>query len=390
MANGVYIAVDFKPRLGGVAEHTHQMARHLMELGEQITVVTPALPGGAEFDRTCDYPIVRFDTRLPVGGWLKSRLDRRLLLIGILIMAHRTGAEYLICDRWSPIAGMNAVLASKILRIPLILFAHGSEFSQVPPLRFSRKFAVRAADRVVCVSDFTRSNVAEDGIDPEDMPTIRNGVDLREIDAYRSRERPAGSGDLDTHIPAGSPTILTVSRLMDRKGIDRVIEAMPAIVREVPRARYVVVGDGGDGERLRGIVSRSPAKCAVTFLGPLTGDRKFECYDRCDVFALPAREDGFPLVVPEANAFGKPVVGGRSGGIPEAITHGDNGLLVDPGSTGEVAEAITGLLKNPAEAGRLGANGRRRVENEFTWKTSAAALLSVVRNVLEERGRTSA
>ena len=74
MARGLYIAVDFKPRLGGVAEHTHQMVRHLTEMGEHVTVVTPMLPGDAEFDQTCEYPIVRFDTKLALGPWLKPRL----------------------------------------------------------------------------------------------------------------------------------------------------------------------------------------------------------------------------------------------------------------------------------------------------------------------------
>ena len=389
MATGLYIAVDFKPRLGGVAEHTHQMVRHLTELGEHITVVTPALPGGAEFDQTCEYPIVRFDTKLALGSWLKSRLDRRLLLIGILVMARRKSAEYLICDRWSPIAGMNAVLASKLLKIPLILFAYGSEFSQPARFRLSRKLTARAATRVICVSSYIRSHVLDDGVDPEKVLTIRNGFDLREMDAYQSRNCPGRFCDLDAAFPPGCPTVLTVSRLMDRKGIDRVIEAMPAIVRNVPGTRYVVVGDGGDRERVQNLASRSPVRSSITFLGPLTGDKKFECYSRCDVFALPAREDGFPVVVPEANAFGKPVVGGRSGGIPEAITHDENGLLVDPDSVDQIAHAITRLLENPSEAHRLGANGRRRVENEFTWKASATALLSVVRDLLQRPERTN-
>ncbi len=383
MASGLYIAVDFKPRLGGVAEHTHQMARHLTELRERITVVTPALPGGAEFDQTCEYPIVRFDTNLAVGSWLKSRLDRRLMLIETLRVARRTKAEYIVCDRWSPIAGLNAVLASKLLKIPLILFAYGSEFSQPARYKFSRRITVRAASRVVCVSSYIRSHVLDDGVDPEKVVTIRNGFDLREIDAYQGRGYAGRFPDLDAVFPSGRPTVLTVSRLMDRKGIDRVIEAMPAIVRKVPGTRYVVVGDGGDRERVHNLASKSPVRDSITFLGPLTGDKKFECYSRCDVFALPAREDGFPVVVPEANAFGKPVVGGRSGGIPEAITHGENGLLVDPDSVDDVAEAITRLLENPAEARRLGDNGRRRVENEFTWKASATALLSVTRDLIE-------
>ena len=383
------MAVDFKPRLGGVAEHTHQMARHLTELGERITVVTPMLPGGPEFDRTCDYPIVRFDTGLALGGWLKSRLDRRLMLIGTLRVARRQKPQYLICDRWSPIAGLNAVLASRLLNIPLFLFAYGSEFSQTPPLEFSRKFTVRAAARVICVSSYIRSFVLGDGVSPEKVLTIRSGVDLREIDAFRSRNSSGRFSDLDAAFPPGCLNVLTVSRLMDRKGIDRVIEAMPAIVRRVPGTRYVVVGDGGDRERVHGLASRSPVRSSITFLGPLTGDRKFECYSRCDVFALPAREDGFGIVVPEANAFGKPVVGGRSGGMPEAITHEENGLLVDPDSADEIADAIARLLETPAEAHRLGSNGRRRVENEFTWEAGAAALLSIVRDVLEHPDQTS-
>ena len=133
---------------------------------------------------------------------------------------------------------------------------------------------------------------------------------------------------------------------MDRKGIDRVIEAMPSIVRSVPGTRYVIVGDGGDMDRLHSLVSKSAVRGAITFHGPLTGDKKFECYSRCDVFALPAREEGFGIVVPEANAFGKPVVGGRSGGIPEAITHEENGLLVDQSSADEIADAIARLLEN--------------------------------------------
>ena len=180
------------------------MARHLNEFGEHITVLTPALPGGAEFDQTCEYPVVRFDTKVALGSWLKSRLDRRLMLIGILGVARRTRPEYLICDRWSPIAGMNAALASKLLKIPLILFAYGSEFSQPARFRFSRKLTARAAARVICVSSYIRSHVLDDGVEPEKVLTIRNGFDPREIDAYESRSYPGRFRELDAAFPLGT------------------------------------------------------------------------------------------------------------------------------------------------------------------------------------------
>ena len=385
MATGLYIAVDFKPRLGGIAEHTHQMAKHLTELGERITVLTPSLPGSAEFDKTCNYPVVRFTTKLERGGGWKRPLDRSRILIEIIKVAQRRNADYLMLDRWSPIAGASMILASRLLNIPFFLFAHGSEFSQPIPLRFSRKITVRAATRVICVSSYIRSLALADGVKPSRVVTIPNGFDSREIESYRSRNYEGRFPRVEAACPAGTPTVLTVSRLMSRKGVDRVIEAMPRIVSEVPGTRYIIVGDGGDGERLNQLASASPSGNSITFLGPLTGDEKFECYACCDVFVLPSEVEGFGIVFLEANAFGKPVVAGRIGGVPEAVVHETTGLLVDPDNIGEIVQAITRLLKDPAEARRLGNNGRRRVKNDLNWKVSASKLLSVIHAALEEK-----
>ena len=159
---------------------------------------------------------------------------------------------------------------------------------------------------------------------------------------------------------------------------------MPRIVSEAPGTRYVIVGDGSDREYLMRLAAASDVADAITFLGELTDDEKLDCYSRCDVFALPSEREGFGIVYLEANAFGKPVVGGRIGGVPDAVIHGETGLLVDPRSESEVAEAIIRLLENPEEARRLGDNGRRRVENELTWKESARRLLTVIRGVLKK------
>ena len=237
------------------------------------------------------------------------------------------------------------------------------------------------ASKNVCDSNYAASWVAACGVDPGKTYVIPNGVDLREIESWRARV--GSSRRVDAAFPDQRPVVLTVARLVRSKGIQTVIRALPRIVAEVPGTRYVVVGDGEDREHLVQLAAESPVADAITFLGALTGDDKFDCYSRCDVFAMPTREDSFPVVFPEANAFGKPVVGGRVGGVPDAVVHGETGLLVDPRSDSEVAEAIIRLLKNPDEARRLGDNGRRRVENELTWKQSARKFRSVIRGVLE-------
>ena len=383
MSSGLFVTTKFRPIIGGLEEHTHQIAKHLNELGEQTTVFTPSRPGYTEvdgaFDESCGYPVMRFDTKVGSGEWLTPFFYRRGL-VEILGVARRSTVDYIMVNAVGSTLDVSALLASRLTRKPLITVTHGLHRSRVP-WRSALDLVLRKASWNICVSNYAASWVAACGVDPGKISVIPNGVDLREIESWRAR---AGSSRrVDTAFPERGPVVLTVARLSPSKGIRTVIRAMPRIVGEVPGTRYVIVGDGEDREHLMRLATESPVADSITFLGALTGDDKFDCYSRCDVFAMPSHEDSFPVVFPEANAFGKPVVGGRIGGVPEAVVHGETGLLVDPRSDSEVAEAIIRLLKKPDEARRLGDNGRRRVENELTWKQSARKFLSVIGGVLE-------
>ena len=385
MATGLYIAMVFHPNLhSGVAEHTHQMARHLTELGEDITVLTPALPGSADFDRTCGYPVVRFDTRLPTGKWLKTLMDRRLILWGMLKQVYQLKPDYIILDMWGPLASISAALVSKVYNIPLFLFAHGPDLNQPRYKKFIRKIVLAAATQIICVSDYTRSFLLDWGVDPVKLVTIHNGFDLREIEYYRTRNYQGRFPRVDSAFPEESSTVLTVSRLVPLKRVHRVIEAMPRVITKFPEARYTIVGDGTYRAYLEALALASPAKDSITFLGPMSGDEKFECLSRCDVFVMPSEGEGFGIAFIEAMGFGKPIIGGRSGGTKEAIVHGQNGLLVDSDDVEEIANTIVELLEDPKRARELGENGRKQVESELNWKTSASKFLSVVREILDE------
>ena len=389
MATGLYIAMVFHPNpLSGVAEHTHQMMRHLTELGEEITVLAPALPEATEFDKDCGYPVVRFDTKFPTGEWIKSRLDRRLILFGIFRCVLSLKPDYIILDMWGPLASLSAILVSRIYNIPLFVFAHGPDLNQPRYKKYIRRVVLSAVSKVICVSEYTRSFLLRWGVEPQRAVTIHSGFDVREMETYRSlnyRDRfPLG----DSAFPDDHPTVLSVSRLVQGKGIHRVIEAMPKVISEVPDTRYIIVGGGGGNFeiQLRELAEVSSARDSITFLGPVSGDQKFECFSRGDVFVLPSEGEAFGIVFVEAMGFGMPVIGGRSGGAMEVIAHGENGLLVDSNDVEEIADAIIYLLKNPDESRRLGENGRRRVENELNWTTSANKLRSVIYDTLGESG----
>ena len=383
MSSGLFVIASFKPAIGGFQEHAHQVTKHLNELGEQATILTPSRPGYAEvdkaFDESCGYPVMRFDTQVGSGEWLTPYFYRRGL-VEIVGAARRAKVDYITVSTTGTTLDVSALLASKLTRKPLITVTHEPHQSTV---RWRRAFdlVLRKASRNVCVSSYTASWVAARGVDPRKICVIPNGVDLREIDSWRARR--GSSRRVDAAFPGPGPVVLTVARLVLSKGIQRVIGAMPRIVSEAPGARYLIVGDGPDREHLMRLAAASPVADAITFLGALSNDDKFDCFSRSNVFAMPSEREGFGIAFLEANAFGKPVVGGPVGGVPDAVVHGETGLLVNPRSDSEVAEAIIRLLKNPDEARRLGDNGRRRVENELTWKQSARKFRSVIGGVLE-------
>ena len=361
------------------------MMKHLTELGERIVVIAPEMDGASEFDRTCPYSVRRFASlyRSP----LRSRLARIGLWRSILETAAGERPDYLLYNRWDVITGSVVCLAARFLRVPLLMFAHGTEILRHRWATPVQRTTFGCADRVVCVSSYTRCLMESKGVDPTRLIVVPNGFDFRIVERYRQALESGRRGQFDSVFGNGRPTVLTVSRLIPRKGIDRVIEAMPTILAVVPDAVYVVAGDGPDRERLERLRDDSPAREAIQFLGRVSEDEKYECYDRCDVFAMPNRTDngdveGFGIVFLEASAFEKPAIGGRSGGAVDAIVDGETGLLVDPNSVGDIARAVAELLDDSAKSKRLGLNGRMRVESDLSWTSCAMSLRSTIRGVV--------
>jgi phosphatidylinositol alpha-1,6-mannosyltransferase len=172
------------------------------------------------------------------------------------------------------------------------------------------------------------------------------------------------------------------------KGIDTVIRAMPRILEAAPHARYTVVGDGDYRPQLERLALSTGVGAQVTFAGEVTDAELVKHYRSCSLFVLPSRAserasgqwegEGFGRVYVEAALAGKPVVGSRDGGAAEAVLEGKTGLLVNPCSPTEVADAVTGLLKSPARAAAMGTEGQRWALEEFTERTMRHELSSIL------------
>ena len=393
MANGIFFTRDFSPDIGGVAEHSHQMVKHLAELGENITLlhyVSQGFPGDEGIDDSRGYRVVRFSTRIGTGRWYKDPWCRRLLFTTLLREARRVAADYVVYNRTggNPLFDASLAAVPRILRIPAFIYVHDApDMIRLWGMRsklqvFASNWLYGSAAGVLTVSRYNLPLLEEARLNPGRIHVIHNGFDTREADAYLSRRDSRVMRRLDAAFPRTTPVILSVSRLVSHKRMERLIEVMPRVLASVPGAQLVIAGTGEEEDRLRKMVADSPARDSITMLGIVSREEKFEWYARCSVFALATDWEGFGLTFLEASSFRKPVVGTAVGGVPEAIEHGVSGLLVEPGDGKALADAIIRLLSDTEEARRLGECGRRRVETEFTWKQSAEKMRAVAHKEL--------
>lgn len=268
-----------------------------------------------------------------------------------------------------------ARLIKKYTKIPFWLVLHGIEvWGKLLP---AKERALRAAAKYVALTRFSL-----------DAAIVRHALGkpaavlLPPPLAIRVHRASSDSTSSST----SAPVVLTVGRLAAAeryKGHDIMLEAWPAVLRRVPGAEYWIVGDGDDRRRLESRAQEVGVAGSVRFTGALSGDRLSEAYERCSIFAMPARTElqrdapegeGFGIVFLEAMAHGKPVVAPRDGAPAEFIRSDEHGLLVDPSDRAEIAEAIIGLLEDPERRRRMGENARSWVAREFTRENFVARL----------------
>jgi phosphatidylinositol alpha-1,6-mannosyltransferase len=209
------------------------------------------------------------------------------------------------------------------------------------------------------------------------------------VDVERFRPDVSAAEVRERHYLGSGPIISAVSRLVPRKGHDQVIRALPEIRRAFPAVRFLVVGAGRDEARLRALATHHEVDAHVVFAGAVRCDDLPAYFRAGDVFAMPCRHrwagldvEAFGSVYLQAAAVGRATVAGRAGGVPEAVEHGQTGLVVDGTHVGEVAAAVLSLLRDPERAAAMGERGAARVRADFTWDLMAARLRGLLEDVL--------
>jgi phosphatidylinositol alpha-1,6-mannosyltransferase len=384
----------FPPLIGGSAGVYAALAAHA---GGAIAVLTSACdaatgrewPGWRAHDAAAPYPIRRLPlVRPPLATAApRNRLLRQLawgaaalrLALAVAREARRHHADAVcICD--DETVGWLVPFVRRVLRRRALIYCHGDDLvQQDEAARAKRRRWFDAADCIVAAGGFPAARLAGAyGVPQARIAVVPNGVDL---DRFRPvPPDPARRAALGL---AGRRVILAPTRLVARKGVDRLIAAMPAIRAAHPDAILLVAGDGPQRAELEALAQTVGGAKSVRFAGAVPAEDMPALYALAEFVALPNRaepgeSDGTPLVFLEANACGRPVIGGRAGGTAEAVTDGRNGLLVDGEDSAAIAAAALRLLGDPALAARLAAGGLEAAR-AAGWQARTARFLALCR-----------
>jgi phosphatidylinositol alpha-1,6-mannosyltransferase len=274
------------------------------------------------------------------------------------------------------------------LGLPFVVYAHGNEVLNAMSAGGQKlRVALQRAHRVLAVSHFTASLVQKTGVSPDRIEIVHPGCDSERFRPLFPRpdlrQKLLGERHKDK-------ILLSVGNLVARKGHDMVLRALPRLREIVPGVTYLIIGEGTYRPQLENLALALGVRNHVVFAGRIAEDLP-DIYALADVFVMPSREqleacdvEGFGLVFLEASACAKPVVGGRSGGVPDAIVDGVTGLLVNPHNPEDIANSLAQLLTNKDLANRLGQQGRSWVIKDFGWVRVADRVQEILRSVLRE------
>jgi len=360
------ITNDFGPRAGGIETFVIGLIERLPK--NSVIVYTSSQEGSAAFDQAWlrDYgvEVIRDKSKVLLPTFRVGRNVRKLVAERKITRVFFGAA--------APLALLSQGLrAAGVRRIAALTHGHEVWWAKIWPFSMALKRIGRGVDVITYLGEFTQEKISQalDSRDQAKLIRIAPGIDTKHFTPQDDAKVLRGELGLSE-----KNVIVCVGRLVHRKGQDVLIQAMPEIRKTIPNAHVLFIGEGPYQETLEKDVARLALKECVSFIGRVqyADLPRYMCVG--DIFAMPSRSrlaglevEGLGIVYLEASACGLAVIGGVSGGAPDAVLQGETGFAVDGTSSHAVAQGVTKLLSDKKLAERLGARGRQWIIEEWQW-----------------------
>ncbi len=375
MTRHLLVTNDFPPKVGGIQNYLWELWRRLPP--EDVVVHTTPYEGADAFDAAQPFTVTRSrEPWLLPGPHLVSRVRR---------LAHSHAVDLVVIDPALP-----AGLIGPRLGLPYAVIVHGAEVAIPARLPGTRRLLGRVLDGaagVIAAGGYAARECERALGRPLPTFLIPPGVDIDRFKPQSAAERVEARRRLE--LPIEAPTVVSVSRLVPRKGMDTLVRSAALLAGVREDLQVVIAGRGRDRRRLTRLAAR--VRAPVRIPGRLSDDDLVSLYGCADVFAMLCRtrwrgleQEGFGIVFLEAAAAGVPQVAGRSGGAHEAVADGETGIVLDPATPQSAAEAIGALLDDPERRKEMGDASRRRAESDFSYDVLAGQLSGALDDMVRQ------
>lgn len=377
------LLVVTKGVLGGAQRYVASLAEGMQSRGWEVEVAFGVGEGLAGWCASRGIPVHRVALDNPINP-LKDAVATcqlaRMMKRGRFDVVHLNSTK----------AGIDGLAASRLAQVPVKVFtAHGLRSVLLPSTGRRRFWAwmesryLRMADCVIAISDFELGEGTKNGaLSPGRAVRIHNGVSLARVEAgAQTGRRRADLGLTEAHLVVG-----TVTRLDYAKGLPWWLRAARLIGEQEPRARFVIVGEGRERGQLADLANRLGLGDKLVWTGQQEGVEYLPVFD---LFIQSSLYEGLSLALLEAMAARLPVVATHVGGNPEAVKHGETGLLVPPGDEEALARAALRLLSDDPMRRAMGQRGRALVEQEFTEEMMVARVAALYQYLLSVKAPTT-
>ena len=358
---------DFGPRTGGIETFVIGLLERIA--GHKVFVFTSNQGDTTSYDKNWQeefgITVIRDRSRILLPSWRVTRVAKKIV--------SDQKIEVVIFGAAAPLGLMGGALRKSGVK-KIVALTHGHEvwWAKIFPFNLAINRIGRTSDHLTYLGEFTRNAISKALAkkDAQAMVKIAPGIDTGHfIPQPDSMAKRIKLGLENKKI------IISVGRLVHRKGQDKLIEAMPMIIKRIPNAHLLLVGEGPYREHLENLVRKLNLQENVTFAGRILYDKLPSYLSAADLFAMPSRSrffglevEGLGIVYLEASACGIPVVAGNSGGAPDAVLEGITGLCVDGTNVEEIASAVIEICSDAQRASVMGANGRNWIVDQWRWE----------------------